>query len=56
MTIDWSTAQEAHRAEVLTSLDVSYIYLVVCGECKGDYDRADYDFEARRCVYCKTTN
>ena len=52
MSIDWSVAQEAHRAPVPTSLDVSLVYLIVCDECKGDYDRAEYDFEARRCVYC----
>jgi hypothetical protein len=50
--IDWSVAEEAHRAPVSTSLDVSLLYLIVCEECKGDYDRAEYDFQARRCVYC----
>jgi hypothetical protein len=52
LVIDWSVAEEAHRAPVPTSLDVSLVYLIVCEECKGDYDRAEYDFEARRCVYC----
>jgi hypothetical protein len=55
VSIDWSVAEEAHRADVLTSLDVSQVYLIVCEECRGDYDRAEYDFEARRCVYCLMT-
>ena len=52
MSIDWSTAQEDHRAPVLTTLDVAQVYLILCEECRGDYDRAEYDFELRRCVYC----
>ena len=52
MSIDWSVAQEAHRAPVLTSLDVAQVYLILCEVCKGDYDRAEYEFELRRCVYC----
>ena len=52
MVIDWSVAQEAHRAPVGTSLDVSQVYLIVCESCKGDYDRSEFDFELRRCVYC----
>lgn len=52
MPIDWSIAEEGHRAPVQTSLDVSQVYLIVCRVCKGDYDRAEFDFEVRRCVYC----
>jgi hypothetical protein len=52
VTIDWSTAQEAHRAPVGSSLDVSQVYLIVCESCKGDYDRSEFDFHIRRCVYC----
>jgi uncharacterized CHY-type Zn-finger protein len=52
MSIDWSTAQEAHRAPVLTTLDVAQVYLILCDICRGDYDRAEYNFQVRRCVYC----
>ena len=52
MSIDWSVAEEAHSAPVATSLDIGLVYLILCDECGGDYDRAEYDFEARRCVYC----
>lgn len=52
--IDWSVAQEQHRAPVTTSLDGTLLYVVLCRKCRGDYYPHEFNFVTNLCEFCDT--
>ena len=50
--IDWSVAQEAHRAPVFTSIASELCFLVDCPRCYGNYDWSEWRKDWQLCKYC----